>query len=401
MRHSRLALEPPALVSLGTRPRILVIKLASLGDLLLATPALRALRQRYPATRLDVLTTEGSAGLLRDSPLVDHVYTLDKYAFDAPGDILRHPWRLLRPIPLLATLRRNDYHAVLLLHHLTLAFGRMKYRALLAAIHPRCIAGLDNGHGGFLDLRIPDLGFGDRHEAEYALAVADSVGAALPRGERGLRLRDMGWSDVVAQPQVSPPLIALHPGSGGYSTARRWPAERYAELATALHRDTGARIVLVGSSDERELHERILAGMRARAQQVAPLQDVTEWAVSEAGQHTPHQLARRLGECAAFVGNDSFPMHLAAAVETPVVAIFGPSNVRAWGPYAPDAPGRAVVVRRDDLPCSPCFYHGHSLGTPEGCPPRPCLTELGIQPVLRATHRLLMQEPAALASSGG
>ncbi|MGH2514500.1 MAG: glycosyltransferase family 9 protein [Ktedonobacterales bacterium] len=400
--------NPPAPVSLCTQPRILVVKLASLGDVLLATPALRALRRRYPAALLDVLTTGASAELLRASPLVDHVYTLDKYAFDTPGDLLRRPWRLLQPVPLLAALRRNDYTAVLLLHHLTLAFGRLKYRALLAALHPRCTVGLDNGYGGFLDVRVPDLGFGDRHEAEYARAVAEAVDATLPARERGVRLADLGWAEVAHQPDTMVPLVALHPGSGGYSLARRWPAERYAELAGALHHDTGARVVLVGGADERELHERILGELRAQQAmplpgttwQAASAQGTIEWATSEAGQHAPRELARRLGECAVFVGNDSFPMHLAAAVGTPVVAIFGPSNARAWGPYVPDAPRRAVVVRRLDVPCSPCFYRGHALGTPEGCPARPCLTGLEMEPVLRATYRLLEASRADAAPAG-
>ena len=398
MRHSRHIPEAPTPVWLGTRPRILVAKLATPGDLLLATPALRALRRRYPAARLDILTTEASGQLVRESPLVDHVYTLDKYAFDAPSALLRRPWRLLRPLPLLSALRRNNYDAVLLLHHLTLTFGQLKYRGLLAAIHARCAAGLDNGHGSFLDLRVPDLGFGDRHEAEYALAVAGAVGATLPRGERGLRLEDLGWDEVARHTQGAPPLVAVHPGSGTYSTARRWPAERFAELAAALHDEHSASVVLVGDSSERELHERILAQLRA--ERATSTQAALDWIVSEAGRHSPRQLAQRLARCAVFIGNDSFPMHLAVAVGTPVVAIFGPSNARAWGPYVPDAPERAVVVRRDDLPCSPCFYHGHALGTPQGCPARPCLTELGIQPVLRAIRRALQGSLAGALPAG-
>src|SRR5690242_1972982 len=82
----------PAPVALGPRPRILVIKLATLGDLLLATPALRALRLRYPAARIDLLTTPAAAPLLDSSSLVDHEYILDKYAFDTPRALLRRPW---------------------------------------------------------------------------------------------------------------------------------------------------------------------------------------------------------------------------------------------------------------------------------------------------------------------
>lgn len=368
---------------------MLVVKLASLGDVLLATPALRALRERYPAARLDVLTTGAGATLLRDSPLIDHVYTLDKYALDHPSDILQSPRRALRSIPQLLMLRRTGYDAVLLLHHLTLAFGRLKYRTLAAALNPRYTAGLDNGHGQFLDVRVPDHGFGARHEAEYALAVAASVGATLSPRDRDLCIADLGWDEVVPDPEPAPSLIALHPGSGGYSLARRWPEERFAGLALALHAAYRARIVLVGGSDEIALHRRILTELHHPA-----------WASSRAGQMSPRELAGALARCALLIGNDSFPVHLAAAVGTPVVAIFGPSNARAWGPYVPNAPRRALIVRRSDVPCSPCFYHGHSLGTPQGCPGRPCLTGLEIQPVLRAARRLLPQAAASVSPDG-
>lgn len=379
--------EAPAPIGLGPRPKLLVVKLGGLGDLLLATPALRALRARYPAGRIAVLTTREAAPLLRESPLVDRVYALEKYAFDYPGRVLRHPARLLALAGPLAELRRERYDAALLLHHLTLRFGRLKYRALLAAIGARMDVGLENGWGGFLGARVPDRGFGARHEAEYLLDVAAAVGARLPAAARGPRLADLGWEDVSPAADRDRPRIALHPGSGGYSLARRWPAGRFAELAAALHAEMDATCVFVGGADERDLHGDILARLGG-----------PPWATSLAGATDPHELARALARCALFIGNDSLPMHLAAAVGIPVVAIFGPSNARAWGPYAPDAPERVCVVRRDDLPCSPCFYRGFDLGTPEGCPPRPCLTELPVSAVRAAARRLLR---AAGASSAG
>jgi len=110
------------------------------------------------------------------------------------------------------------------------------------------------------------------------------------------------------------------------------------------------------------------------------------------------RLANILRRCDLFIGDDSFPMHMATAVGTPVVAIFGPSNHLAWGPYrarsgdgqAGDADRRALVVRRNDLVCSPCLYRGHALGLRNGCAPRPCLNELGTDAVIAAARRLLL-----------
>lgn len=377
----------PAPIALRPHPRILVVKLATLGDLLLATPALRALRLRYPTARIDLLTTRAAAPLLFDSPLVDHLYSLDKYTFDSPRSLLKQPWRLLPTLQRLAKLRRTHYDAVLVPHHLTLRFGRLKYRLMLRALAPRLTAGLDNGQGGFLDLRVPDNGFGARHEALYCQDIAQAVDAPLPPGERGIHLADLGWNDICPPPaghphDSAPPLIVLHPGSGSYSLARRWPVERYAELGRRLHDDYNAHLLLVGGPEERPLIQSLL-----------DLLDHPDWAEDATGAHTPHQLALRLSRCALFVGNDSFPMHLATAVGLPTVAIFGPSNAEAWGPYTPDTPQQTRIVRRTDLACMPCIYRGHTLGTPEGCPPRPCLTELSVASVLRAVRAIYPAQP--------
>ena len=373
-------------LALGPHPRILVVKLATLGDLLLATPMLRALRARYPQARLDLLTSAVAAPLIEDSPLLDHVYTFDKRAFDDLAALAGSAGELGRLAPLALRLRANRYDAVILAHHLTLPAGRLKYRALLAAIHPRRSVGLDNGHGSFLSLRVRDEGFGALHEAEYALALAAALDAPIPQSDRGLRLADLGWPSATPTPVGAgeAPQIALHPGGGAYSLARRWPASRYVELAQALWAEFGASVTLVGGAEERALQAEILDALgRPR------------WASALPGDVTPRALAAMLGASHLFIGNDSLPMHLAAAAGTPVVAIFGPSNARAWGPYLPHTPERAIVVRRDDLPCSPCIYRGHALGTPAGCPPRPCLTELRSDLALVAARRLL-RRPTAL-----
>ena len=354
-----------------------------MGDLLLATPALRALRDRYPDATIDVLTTPDSSELLRDSQLVRRIFTLDKYAFDEPAQLLQNLRPTFTSSALLARLRKERYDAVLLLHHLTLARSRVKSWALLRAIAARTSIGLDNGWGGFFDVRVPDNGFGIRHEAEYGLEVARAAGAEVGHAAYPLRAADLGWFDVEIPDRLSgprddePPLVALHPGSGSYSVARRWPVERYGELALALHRDFGARILLLSGGEERALSPRLPQKL-----------GYPEW-IEMAVSLPFHQLARRLNGAALFIGNDSFPMHLAALAGIPVVGVFGPSNHLAWGPYRPDAPRDTYVVRRSDLPCSPCFYRGHSLGMPEGCPPRNCLTELPLERVLWPARRFL------------
>lgn len=372
-------------IALPPNARILVVKLASLGDLLLSTPALRALRETYTDARIDLLVTPESARLLEGWDVINHIIVLDKYLFDYPQQMLTHPARLLRLLRFWNTLRQGRYDAVLLFHHLTLPFGRLKHQLLMRATGAKWRVGLDNGHGWFLNVRVKDDGFGARHEAEYMMAIAQAVGACvqdkhlfLPlREEDRERARQLVY-DGAAPGEIERPLIALHPGSGGYSTARRWAPERFAKLADTLFHDVGGQLLLIGGPEEAELHQQVMdmmkSGMPAR---------------SLAGKAGIHVTGAVLELVDLFVGNDAGPMHLAAAVGTPLVAIFGLSNYKAWGPYTGEDPTRHAEIVHLDLPCMPCFYRGHQLGTPEGCMTRDCLAMLGVGPVAVAARKLL------------
>ncbi|HEY8692510.1 MAG TPA: glycosyltransferase family 9 protein, partial [Chloroflexota bacterium] len=171
--------------------------------------------------------------------------------------------------------------------------------------------------------------------------------------------------------------IALHAGGGTYSLARRWPAECFAEVGRRLAQSTGARLVLVGTETDREPHEAL----------ARPLGSL---ALNLTGQTSIKETAAVLRRCRLLVSNDSGAVHLAVAAGTPVVAIFGPSNDHAWGPY-PAAEHRVV---RASLPCSPCFYSGKRLGTPEGCATRDCLQLVTPDMVLAAAEELLAPTPA-------
>ena len=220
-------------------------------------------------------------------------------------------------------------------------------------------AGLDNGRGRFLTHRAADGGFGARHEVEYWNDVVGLLGAAPDYGplEFTVAPPDHAAADLLLK-DIEAPLVAVHAGAGAFSPARRWPLERYAHVVERLTTQLKCSVVLVGGREEAGIGAALRAAGRA-----GRVLDLT-------GRTTLGQLAAVLARCAVFVGNDSGVMHLATAVGASVLALFGPSNHRAWGPWTPS--GKSVVLRAD-LPCSPCLYREHQLGTPEGCPARPCL----------------------------
>jgi heptosyltransferase-2 len=353
--------------------RILAVKLADIGDLLLITPALRALRQAFPAATLDALVTPRSAAAFQRLPTIDNLILFDKYPFDHPLQALRFGrWRELASFA--GDLRRRRYDMVILFHHLSLRFGALKHAALVLTTGARRRIGLspNNWRGWFLTHRVPDLGFGAKHELDYWLDLAAVAGAQADsrQVEMVVTEKDAAHAETWL-PAVDRPTVAIHPGSGGYGLARRWDLAKFSQLGIRLRHEWDARLVVVGS---REDGTDDLAA--ALDNDVINLGDRTTLA----------QLAAVLARCDLLVGADSGVLHLASAVGTPTVALFGPTNHRAWAPALP--PDRLIVVR-SGIACSPCAYTREGLGTPAGCAERTCMALISVEQVYEAAGTLL------------
>jgi lipopolysaccharide heptosyltransferase II len=344
--------------------RLLVVDLADIGDLIMTTPALSALRETYPAACIDLLTTAHAAPILNGTDLVNNVILFNKVAFDHPLDLLR-PRNLIGGWQLARQLGQSQYDAVLIFRHLTTHFGALKHAALALVTGAPHRIGLDNGKGWFLTHRATDLGFGARHEVEYWLDVAALIGATTsnPRLRVGFSDADRKWAEDHLPPLEK--LVVIHPGSGGYSLARRWEPEKFAQVADALHNE-GKTIVLVGGPGDNA--EEVIRHM-----QHPPINLV--------GQTTLNQLAAVISLASRYIGADSGVLHIAAAVGTPITSLYGPSNHLAWGPWH-----RHAATLRSDVLCSPCSYVGHTVGLRHGCEARTCMKLLTVQDVLDNRH---------------
>ncbi|MBC7872322.1 MAG: glycosyltransferase family 9 protein, partial [Chitinophagaceae bacterium] len=297
--------------------KILIVQLADIGDLVLSTPALAALRAARPEAHLTLLTSSHAAPVVEGTGLVDEIITFDKKVFGSLKALLK-PAHLRQ----IFNLRRGHYDALLFFHHFTLKAGTLKFALMALATGARRRIGLQNGNGWFLTESIPDAGFGVRHQAQYWLDLVGLLGAdtsprpakiaitkedspslpieyALPvyEGEGGWGLR-----------------IAIHSGSGGYSLARRWEPEKFAAVADALHEQFNAQIVLVGGAGDDTAQ--VKAAMKTTALDLSGLTTLPE-------------LAGVLNSCDLYIGADSGVTHIAASVGIPVLAIFGPSNHEA------------------------------------------------------------------------
>jgi heptosyltransferase II len=306
----------------------------------LTTPLLSVLAERYGP--VDVVTTPAAAPLLEGHPAVAEVVRYDKRGADAgPGGL----WRLG------LLLRRRNYTRAILPHR---SF-RTSVLALLAGAAER--TGFADAAGSVTyTSRIARPR--DGHETDRLLALAGVASEQLERPSLGLTAADRAAADEWLHERGIPPgFVAVAPGS--IWGTKRWPY--YAELAAAL----GSPIVVVGGRDDAALGIEVTTAAGDRA-----------WnAAGDLGLRTSAALLER---ASVLVTNDSAPLHLAAAVGTPVVAVFGPTVPEfGFGPRGP----RDAVVQQSGLACRPCSSHG-----PRVCPlgHHRCMIELSVERVVAA-----------------
>lgn len=302
---------------------ILVIKLRYIGDVLLATPVLRALRDQFPNARLTVAVNRGTEEILKWNP---------------------------------------DVHETLVVPRGTLA-GQLRFFRDLRRRGFDCVVDLTDGDRSAILTWVSGapvrIGFNDEHRLRgqlYSTVVRVPQDILHRIGRNLSALRPLG-----IEPKASPPvlhtapqdeaeaqcilervgatsarLVMLQPGARYWFKA--WPAERFAELADRLTDAHGCLVLIGGDAAERELAESVRTKARSSP-------------VNLAGHTTLLQYAAVLKRCALFIGNDNGPMHMAAALGIPVVALFGPSDPAMWGPKG----GPATAIYKG-LDCRRCFH---------------------------------------------
>lgn len=354
----------------------LLVKLADIGDLILTTPAISALRDAFPDAKIDLFVSSHTIAILPPD-LVDNIIPFEKGTMSGSRAFLQ-TINFQRTL----SLSRGKYDTIIFFHHFTLKAGVPKFRVIAQASGAKRIVGLQNDNVGFLTDSVLDEGFGAKHEAQYWLDLVGLVGADSSPRPAVVRREDyvdqIGYQTRPFAINQAVPKVVIHAGSGGYSTARRWIPERFAEVANQLKAEQNAEIIFVGKPED-------------DSDEIA---DMMHFEPTDlVGKTTLPQLADVIENADLFIGADSGVMHIAAATGTPVISIFGPSNFRAWHPWA--VGGRASVLT-SQVVCSPCSYVGHSIGAREGCEARTCMKMITSQRVINAAHRILDNQPRKL-----
>ena len=333
--------------------KILLIKLSALGDVVQTVPVLNKLRRRYPAARIDWLTTPGMAELLRHNPAINTVLEFSRDSWSAP-------WRLapfVSAARLAAAIRRARYDLVLDLQgqFRSAVFARLsgaparvgfdKPRPEMWAASSRKFPPEARRHawqgareGSWLaytnPIAVPNI---DVHAVDRYLAVGAMLGLAdgpadfsFPIPKQAVTRIDalLDYYDI-----AKAKLIAIAPGT--IWDTKQWRGEGFAEAARHFLKN-GYAVTLVGAERERAV--------------CAAVATAAPGCVNLAGKTTVSELAALLARTTLVLTNDSGPMHLAVALGRPVIAVFGPTDPIWAGPYRRDG-----AVLRVELPCSPCY----------------------------------------------
>jgi len=346
----RAGTSPTATVSLPAR--ILIVRLGAIGDVVNALVFAAAIKERAPGAHVGWAVHELARPLVEGNPVIDRVH-LWRREGGARGFL-----KLVREV------RAEGYE-------LAVDLQRITKSALLARLSgARRVLGFDRARAKELSWlwtreRIAPGDPGAHMVAQY-LEVARHLGCAVERPRHPLPAEAGAatWAEELVGELGAQPLVL---GIGASKPANRWPPERWGALGAASRRELGLPVCLVGAPQEAEAARRALRS----AGDGAGVRDLV-------GRTSLLQLAALEASARLFVGCDSGPMHLAAALGTPVVALFGPADPRRTGPFGD---GHRVV--RVPPPCAPCNLKRCDQ------PRHACMEDISVEHVLEAVRRTL------------
>ncbi len=308
------------------RERFLVVSTTGLGDTLWATPALRALRIRFPHSYIAVLTSRIGHQILEHNPHIDEILV-------APDPVLFSLCRHYAP------LKKRNIDTALIFH--TSQRPILPFCKLIGANEIIATEGLNKGLDHLLTHKLPRK---RQHEIQRRLGIIGAVDAhdAGLQMEFFLSPADEAAADqLVAGWNIPPfiPIVGLHPGAK--DKFKQWQPEGFISLGRRLYETTGCQIVITGNNEEKHLVDTIAAGI--------------PHAIPLAGCLPLRHSAALIKRMKVMVSNDTGPMHVAFAMHTPTIALFGPTDPALCGPLSGLGPKSRSTVLAKPRTCTPCL----------------------------------------------
>jgi len=333
-------------------PKILIIKPSAFGDIIHSLPVLAAIKKRFPHASVHWVVAEGLHRFLAGHPLIDRLWIFRKEAWKRPGAAT-----LSEVFSFVAGLRRERFDVSIDLS------GLLRSGVITGLAGARYKIGFkesDEGSPFFYNHKISvDM---ETHAIERYLQTARYIGCPVDKVEYPMAPVN-GKTRLEEEGLLPPEYCVMAPSAG--KEANRWPAERFGRLAARLPLPS----VMIGGPGDAAVVAEAVRHARGKG-------------VDAAGKTSLMDLVALLDKACFLVTNDTGPMHLAAARNTPVFAIFGPANPARTGPY-----GAIHTVIRRDLDCSPCYRW-------KPCSHWRCMEEIGVEEVFAAISAGMFGGPA-------
>ena len=317
--------------------RILITRTDRIGDVILSTPTIKAVRDFYPNAYIAVMVRPYTKDIVEGNPNVDELIVYDKYGAH------RSFWNSIK---FANSLKRKEFDLAIILH----PTNRVNLITFAAGIPQR--VGYNRKCGFLLTKKIKhEKQLGRKHELEYSLDVIRNLGIQpkdkslfMPIKQESERYIDeiFKGNNLTVQEKT----VVLHPGAS--CPSKRWPAERFAELANRLIEKHNFKIVVVSSKSDLKIANSVI-------------KDIRYPVINLSGKTTISQLASLLKRCKLFISNDSGPVHISSAVGTPVISIFGRNQAGLspirWGPI-----GKNDKILHKEVGCLECLAHNCKKG---------------------------------------
>lgn len=364
-------------VDLAAARRILIVRLSSLGDVVHALPLLDALRRARPTAYLGWMVEEGSASLLEGHPQLDRLFVVPRRELSGLIGSARWLTAGARLRGLLGEVRAERFDVSLD------AQSNLRSSLLARASGAPCRVGFaspfSKEYAHLLHTHPVSPPAHKQLKVERNLELLGPLGiqpgppaATIPVSPHASRFAEL----ALPEPDT---WVALHPGVSEMGAIKRWSPERYGQVAQQLHSTYAARVLVTWGPGEEDLARRVVLAAGGSAQ-IAPRTASLQ------------ELAALYQRCAAVVGSDTGPIHLAAALGVRTVALHGPKDPAVYAPWQAGSSGPARVVWKG-VHCSPCRRRR--------CPQVICMPAIGFEEVVAAVGEGLAESGLQLAESVG
>jgi len=316
---------------------VLIILTAGIGDFILASKSIRAIKNGFPDEDIHLLTSTEVSSIAQNYKYIDHVW-----AFPI-RELRKNKSSILNVLKLLRKLRKIKFDTVINLYQIGSRLGAVKMGLVFLLLKAQVKIGHNHkGFGLFLDKKVPAETFQNRHFADAMMDIA-LVGGGI-QDDKGIEVfwnkkSEEKWKHLFLGKTFESQEIKIGINPGGDRLNRRWNPDNFAYTADRCVENFNAKIILLGGPGEENITQHIQNKMKNDA-------------INLSGKLTLNDLVYVISRLDILLTNDSGPMHIAAAVKVPLLAIFGPENPAHTGPYT--SPNLFRIAYKD-VDCRPCY----------------------------------------------